>query len=84
MDAAQVMDIAREVLWVTLLVTGPILVVGLAAGLVIGLFQAVMQLHDQTVNFIPKIVLMLLAGVISLPWSMAHLLAYARSAFAVQ
>ncbi len=65
------MDLGRHVVMMVLIISGPILVLGLIVGLIISLAQAVTQLHEQTLVFVPKILAMAAAAVILGPW-MAH------------
>ena len=58
MDSAMVVELAREALWMTMLISAPLLVVGLAVGLVVGIFQAATSINEQTLSFIPKVVCM--------------------------
>lgn len=60
--------LARQALYTTLLVSGPILLVGLVAGLVIGIFQATTQINDQTLAYVPKIVVTIVAALLLGPW----------------
>jgi len=63
-----VAGLARQALYTTLLVAGPLLLTGLVAGLVIGVFQAATQINDQTLAYVPKIVVTLLAALFLGPW----------------
>jgi len=56
-----IMGIAAETMKVTLLVSAPVLLVGLVVGLVISVFQAVTQVHEMTLAFVPKIIAVMLA-----------------------
>ncbi|NBU44796.1 MAG: flagellar biosynthetic protein FliQ [Betaproteobacteria bacterium] len=56
MDTAMVVDLGRQALWITMLVSAPLLVVGLAVGLLIGIFQAATSINEQTLSFIPKLI----------------------------
>jgi flagellar biosynthesis protein FliQ len=76
MDAQQAIDLGREALWTMLLIGSPVLVAGLIVGLVIGLFQAVTQIQEQTVAFVPKIIVMLVVLSASLPWLISQMLQY--------
>jgi flagellar biosynthesis protein FliQ len=76
MDPQQAIDLGREALWTTLLIGSPVLVAGMVVGLVIGLFQALTQIQEQSVVFVPKIVVMLLVLSVSLPWLLSHMLHY--------
>jgi len=59
------------------LVASPVLLAGMVVGLVIGLLQALTQIQEQTVSFVPKIVAMVAALAIALPWLCARLMEYA-------
>ena len=68
-----VVAVAREALWTVLIVSAPMLIVGLVVGLVISIFQATTQINEQTLSFVPKIVAVLASLVIFGPW-MLHTL----------
>ena len=76
MDPQDAIDLGREALWTMLLIGSPVLVAGLIVGLAIGLFQALTQIQEQTVAFVPKIIVMLLVLSVSLPWLIAQMLQY--------
>lgn len=81
MDAGMVIDIGRQAIWVTLLVSGPMLIAGLLIGLVIGIFQAVTQIHEMTLTFIPKIVVMVVVFLALLPWMLIVMVDYMATLF---
>ena len=56
MTGAQTIDLAREAIYVLLIVSGPMMIVGLAVGLIVSLFQALTQIQEMTLAFVPKIV----------------------------
>jgi flagellar biosynthetic protein FliQ len=62
-------------------VGGPLLLVGLAVGLVVSLFQAVTQIQEQTLSFIPKIVGVALVIVVLGPWMLGQLVSYTQNLF---
>ena len=76
MDPQAAIDLGREALWTMLLIGSPVLVAGLIVGLVISLFQALTQIQEQTVAFVPKIIVMLLVLSVSLPWLIAQMMQY--------
>jgi flagellar biosynthesis protein FliQ len=76
MDPQNAIDLGRGALWTMLLIGSPVLVAGLIVGLVISLFQAMTQIQEQTVAFVPKIIVMLLVLSVSLPWLIARMLQY--------
>lgn len=79
MDANQAVDITREAVMVSLVISAPVLVVGLVSGLLIGLLQALTQVQDQTVAFVPKLVTMIAAMTLCLPWLLQKLVEYTQS-----
>lgn len=81
MDPATVVDIAREALWITLLVSSPLLLVALAIGLLIGVIQAATSINEATLSFIPKLIAMALAIVVFGNWQISVLEDYFRSVF---
>ena len=76
MDAQDAIDLGREALWTTLMIGSPVLVAGMAVGLLIGLFQALTQIQEQTIAFVPKIVAMVLALSFTLPWLITRMVQY--------
>jgi flagellar biosynthetic protein FliQ len=73
--------LVREALMLTLLVSAPILGAGLLVGLVISLLQAVTQVQEQTLAFVPKIVAMVLVAVLLLGWIGSQISVFAERMF---
>ena len=78
MEVQDAIDMAREAIKVTMLVSSPVLIAGMAVGLIVGLLQAVTQIQEQTISFVPKLVAMVLALSLSMPWLLSQLLQYFR------
>ena len=74
-------ELIRRALLLVLLLSAPMLLAGLAVGVAVSLLQAVTQVQEQTLSFIPKIVVMFVAAVITLPWMAGHLLEFAQDVF---
>lgn len=68
MTPQYVLSLGREAITLTLLVSAPMLIFGLVVGLLISILQAVTQIHEMTLTFIPKIVAVALALLLFLPW----------------
>jgi len=68
MTTEQALELVRESLTLMLIISAPLLVAALVIGLVISLLQAVTQIQEQTLSFVPKIVGMVAVAVIALPW----------------
>lgn len=62
------MSIARETLLTAIILAGPALLVGMLVGLIISMFQAVTQIHEQTLTFVPKLLAILLSLLVFGPW----------------
>jgi len=71
-----VVGFAQEAIKTTLLVSMPILGLGLVVGLTVSVFQAVTQIHEMTLTFVPKIVIILLALVFFASWMIEHLMVF--------
>ena len=74
-------ELCREAVMLSLLLGAPVLAVAIAVGLVISILQAVTQLQDQTLSFVPKIVAMLLTLLYVLPWTLHELIDYSTVLF---
>ena len=69
MNEATVLEIARGAVQVTLLTSGPLLLVGTAVGLVVALIQALTTVQEQTLSFAPRIIAVGAVLIVSLPWT---------------
>ena len=76
MDTQQAIDLGRDALWTMFIVGSPVLLAGMIVGLVVGLFQALTQIQEQSVAFVPKIIVMFLVLSVSLPWLISRMLHY--------
>ena len=79
MDPAVVVDIGREALFVVMIISGPLLLVGLVVGLMVGVFQAVTQIHEMTLTFIPKILAIVGLLIFLLPWMILKFISFTVS-----
>lgn len=77
----QATDLVRHTLVLALIVSAPMLGIGLVVGIVVSLLQAVTQIQEQTLTFVPKIVAMIAAAILLFPWMGHRLLEYASAAF---
>jgi len=76
MSGALAVDLVRHAVMLSLQVAAPLLVTALVVGLLVSLFQAVTQLQEQTLTFIPKLLVIATVFVISLPWALNRLVEY--------
>ncbi len=68
MDSATVLDVAREGIWVLIIVSAPMMIAGLVVGVVIALLQALTQIQEMTLVFVPKIIAIFFTMLIALPF----------------
>ena len=68
MTGPETLDVARDAIWTIVLVSSPLMVVGLVVGVVVSLFQALTQIQEQTLVFVPKILAIFIAMLIALPF----------------
>lgn len=74
-------QLVRETLIIVLKIAAPILAAGVLVGLVISFIQSVTSIQDQTITFVPKIVVMVVVAAVLLPWIAQRLIAYAQDLF---
>lgn len=81
MTQETVLQLGRNALEMCLILSGPVLVFGLVAGLAVAIFQALTQIHEMTLTFIPKIGATILALVLFGPWMLQKMLNYTIAIF---
>ncbi|MDB5429422.1 MAG: fliQ [Caulobacter sp.] len=67
MTGAEVLDVARDAIWLTLQLSAPVLIVGLVVGVGVGLMQALTQIQEATLVYAPKIVAIFISLLLFLP-----------------
>lgn len=81
MTDAVVMEIGMQALWLSIKLGAPILLVGLAIGLIVGLLQAVTQVQEVTLTFVPKFIGAVVVFAISGNWMLQEIVTFTRSLF---
>ena len=81
MTPESVMTMGRHAMEVTLMVAAPMLLVALAIGLAVSIFQAATQINEMTLSFIPKLVGIFVALIVAGPWMLSILVDYMRQMF---
>lgn len=82
MTTDTVVGLMAETIKITLLVSAPMLIVGLVVGVLISLFQAVTQIQEMTLVFVPKIIAVLITLVAALPWMISLMTTFTQNIFA--
>ena len=81
MSQALVIDLARNAIMLALMVGGPLMLVALVVGLVVSVFQAVTQIQEQTLSFVPKLIAVSVAFLVALPWMLEMMIRYTTDLF---
>jgi flagellar biosynthetic protein FliQ len=81
MSNAQIVDLARNAIFLALLVSAPMLLAALGIGLVVSILQSVTQIQEQTLAFLPKLVGVSAIFLVALPWMLQLLVNYTSGVF---
>jgi len=81
MNPDMVLSLTTKTLEIALLISAPMLIFGLIAGLVVSILQAVTQIQEMTLSFIPKILAVVLAIIIFFPWMMDIMISFTINLF---
>ncbi|AGX88362.1 flagellar biosynthesis protein FliQ [Candidatus Symbiobacter mobilis] len=81
MDAQMVLTIGQEALWMLVLISTPVLGAVLVVGLIVSLFQAVTQINEATLAFVPKLLVAVAVFALAGPWMLNMLVDYIRRTF---
>ena len=81
MDLEMAIDLVRNATFLALTIGAPILIVSMVVGLAISILQAVTQIQEQTLNLVPKIVLMTITMLVILPWAIQRVMEYTTALY---
>lgn len=76
-----VMEIGRQAIEATLMISAPMLIAALAVGLIISIFQAATQINEATLQFVPKLVAIFLVMILLGPWMLQYMVDYIQRLF---
>jgi len=76
MNEAMILKLAKDALEMTLMVSGPLLIVSLVIGILVSVAQVVTSIQDMTLSFVPRILAVFLTFLFALPWILGTLLAF--------
>ncbi len=83
MDTSTITQVLREGVWVAIKLGGPMLILSMMVGVLVAIFQAVTQIHEQTLGFIFKLIMVILVLLFAGGWMAETLLDYTRGLFAL-
>jgi flagellar biosynthetic protein FliQ len=81
LNETEALDIGREAIWVMIKAAGPLMVVALVTGLIISIFQALTQIQEATLTFVPKILVLFVSMLLFLPFMLATLRGFTLELF---
>ncbi|WP_374240653.1 flagellar biosynthesis protein FliQ [Zoogloea sp.] len=81
MTPTTVIDLGRQALEITLLVSAPLFIAALVTGLIVSIFQAATQINEQTLSFVPKLIATFITLVLAGPWMITILTDFIRRLF---
>lgn len=76
-----IMNIGRQAIEMTLILSGPLLLIALVVGLIVSIFQAATQINEQTLSFIPKLIGSFIVLIVAGPWMLQMMVDYMRRLF---
>ncbi len=81
LDQYQLLDIMRESIWIAIKLGGPMLVGSMAIGVIVAIFQAATQIHEQSVSCIPKLILIIVFLLVGGNWMLNTMQEFTRMIF---
>lgn len=81
MNQVEIMNVFNEGLWLIVKIAGPILIASVIIGLIVAIFQAATQIHEQTLTFVPKLIVIALIFLISGSWMMKTMIEFIENLF---
>jgi flagellar biosynthetic protein FliQ len=81
MNETEVLDIGREAIWVMIKAAGPLMIVALVVGLLISIFQALTQIQEATLTFVPKMLVLFVGMLLFMPFMLATLRGFTLELF---
>lgn len=81
MNGADILDLARDSIWLLLIISGPVMLTALAVGTMIGILQALTQVQEATIVFVPKIIAVFLVLLLTLPFMAQQMSTYTAEIF---
>lgn len=81
MDSIEVINVVRDGIWVLIIISAPLMITALVVGLAVSLIQALTQIQEMTLTFVPKILSMLIVMILVLPFMLQSLEDYTEELF---
>ncbi|MDV6031749.1 MAG: flagellar biosynthetic protein FliQ [Phycisphaera sp. RhM] len=82
LDSSQAIDLCRQALMLAALLAAPVLVIGAVVGIATGLLQTLFQIQDQSISFVPKLIVSSLVLLACMPWMFSRMIEFTQTMFA--
>ena len=83
MTADQVMEVMKEAMMVAFEIAGPLLIVSIVVGLIVAIFQAATQIHEQTLTFVPKLIVIAIVLLVTGSWMLGVFTEFVQHIFSL-
>ena len=80
-DSSQAVDLCRQALMLAAMLAAPVLVIGAVVGIVTGLLQTLFQIQDQSITFVPKLMVSCVVLLACMPWMFSRMIEFAQQLF---
>ncbi|QEG02095.1 Flagellar biosynthetic protein FliQ [Stieleria maiorica] len=81
LDSSQAVDLCRQALMLAALLAAPVLLIGAVVGIVTGLLQTLFQIQDQSISFVPKLIVSSLVLLACMPWMFSRMIEFTQTMF---
>lgn len=81
MDTGQITELTHRALYVATVVAAPVLIICLVVGIIVSIFQAATQIHEQSLTFVPKLIIVLVVLLFAGNWMVTQISDFAKEAF---
>lgn len=82
LDSSQAVDLCRQAMMLAAMLAAPVLIVGAVVGIMTGLLQTLFQVQDQSISFVPKLIVSCLVLLACLPWMFSRMIEFTQTLFA--
>ena len=81
LDSSQAIDLCRQALMLAALLAAPVLVIGAVVGILTGLLQTLFQIQDQSISFVPKLIVSCIVLLACMPWMFSRMIEFTQTVF---
>ena len=83
MTTSEVMEVLKQAMLVAFQMAGPLLIVSIVVGLIVAIFQAATQIHEQTLTFVPKLIVIAIGLLVTGSWMLSVFTEFVQHIFSI-